>query len=155
MQGFKFHNYDLHHVFRYTHYHQRKSDQLYCDILKYILIDLRRNCYYCYYTSNLTFKTVSLHFNPSTPSAAYICVSESGQNEFRQWLAVYSAPSYYLNICWVIVNWIRRNTLKWKINQNAQIFIHKNASENIVCEMAAMLFRGWVNKQLWTVITHM
>ena len=35
----------------------------------------------------------------------YICVSESGQHWFRWWLVPYSAPSHYLNQCWVIVNW--------------------------------------------------
>ena len=29
---------------------------------------------------------------------------------------------------------------------NTKIFIHENASENVICEMAAILFRGrWVN----------
>ena len=29
-----------------------------------------------------------------------------------------------------------------KLNQNTQRFVHENAYENIVCEMAAILFRG-------------
>ena len=42
-----------------------------------------------------------------------------------------------------------RNKLKWNFNQNTKLFIHKNVSENIVCEMAAILSRRrWV-KSKW------
>ena len=35
--------------------------------------------------------------------------------------------------------------LQWHFNQNTKLAIHENASENIVCEVAAILFRGrWV-----------
>ena len=41
------------------------------------------------------------------------------------------------------------NKLKWNFNQNTKLSIHKNASENIVFEMAAILSRGrWDN--VWT-----
>ena len=36
--------------------------------------------------------------------------------------------------------WTPRNKLRWKFNQNTKLFINENASENIVCEMAAILF---------------
>ena len=43
-------------------------------------------------------------------------------------------------------NWTLRNKLQWNFNQNAKLFIHENASENIVCETAAILSMGrWVN----------
>ena len=32
--------------------------------------------------------------------------------------------------------------LQWNFNQNTKLFIHGNASENIVCKMAAILSRG-------------
>ena len=58
-------------------------------------------------------------------------------------------PNHYLNQCWVIVNWTQRNKLQWNCNQNTKFFIHENASENIVCKMAAILSRvRWINKQL-------
>ena len=53
-------------------------------------------------------------------------------------LSPISAPSHYLNQCWSIVNW----TLMNNFNQNTKLFIHDNASEYIVCEMAAILSRG-------------
>ena len=31
------------------------------------------------------------------------------------------------------------NTIQWNIYQNSHIFIQKNAFENVVCEMAAIL----------------
>ena len=33
------------------------------------------------------------------------------------------------------------NKLQWNFDQNTNIFIHENASEIIVCEMAAILSR--------------
>ena len=47
------------------------------------------------------------------------------------------------------VNWTLRNKLQWNFNQNTRLSIHQNASENIVCEMEAILSKGrWVNS-LW------
>ena len=51
-------------------------------------------------------------------------------------------PRPYLNQCWFRVNWTLRNILQWNFNQHIKISIHKNASENIVCDLAAILFRG-------------
>ena len=80
------------------------------------------------------------------PLVPHICVQISGQHLFRCWLVTYSAPSQYLYQCWVIVNWTLRNKLQWNFNQNTKHFVHENASKNIVCEMAAILYRGrWVN----------
>ena len=50
-------------------------------------------------------------------------------------------PSHHLNQCWDIVNWTHRNKLQWNFNQNTKFFIHENASEKIVHEMAAILSR--------------
>ena len=45
-------------------------------------------------------------------------------------------------------NWTLTNKLQWHFNQNTKFFSQENASENIVCEMAAILFRGrWVNEE--------
>ena len=55
-------------------------------------------------------------------------------------------PSQYVNQCWVIVNWTLRNKLYWNFDQNTKLFIHENAFENIVYEMAAILSRErWIN----------
>ena len=38
------------------------------------------------------------------------------------------------------------NKLRWHFNQNTKLIIHENASENIVCEMVAILSsERWVN----------
>ena len=69
----------------------------------------------------------------------------------RQWigsalvqimLVASSAPSQYQNQCYVVVNWTLGNKLQWHFNQNVKLFVHENASENIVCEMVAILSRG-------------
>ena len=79
------------------------------------------------------------------PLMPHICISESVQHWFRKWLVAYSVPSHYLNQYWFIVNWTPRNKHQWSFNQNTKLFIHQNASENLACEMAAILSRGrWV-----------
>ena len=42
----------------------------------------------------------------------------------------------------VIVNWSLKNKLHWTFDQNTKLFIDENASETIVCEMAAILPMG-------------
>ena len=37
------------------------------------------------------------------------------------------------------------NKLQWIFNQNTKIFIHENISENILCEMVAILSGGGVS----------
>ena len=94
-----------------------------------------------YLRANWT-RTMVTHGSYHLPLVPHICVSVSGQHWFRYWLVAYSASSHYLNQCWVIFKWTLRNKLEWNCNQNTQLFIHKNASEYIVCEMAAILSRG-------------
>ena len=77
----------------------------------------------------------------------HICITELGRHWFREWLVACSAPSHYLNQHWVIVNLTPRNKLQWNFNQNTKLFIHENASKNIVCKMAAILSWGrWVKQ---------
>ena len=57
-------------------------------------------------------------------------------------IVAYSAPSHYLNQCWNIINWTFRDKFQWNLNRNLFICIQGNASENIVCEKAAILSRG-------------
>ena len=54
---------------------------------------------------------------------------------------VWSAPSHYINQCWNVVNWAIRNKLQWNRTRNSYIFIPKNAFENVVGKMAAILSR--------------
>ena len=72
----------------------------------------------------------------------HVRVSELVQHWFRSWFVTCSAPSYYLDQCWLIVNSSPGSKLQWNFNQSAKHFINENASENIVCEMAAILPRG-------------
>ena len=66
-----------------------------------------------------------------------------------QWVKVPSgwlAPSHYLNQCWNIANWTLWNKLQWNFDWYSCFFIRRNAFENVVCEMAAILSRErWVN----------
>ena len=58
---------------------------------------------------------------------------------FRQWRIIWLAPSYCLNQCWNIVNWILKNKLQWNFNRNSCIFIQENAFENAISKMMAIL----------------
>ena len=85
-----------------------------------------------------------------SPSAAYM----------RQWAGSaliqvmacsrFGAPSHYLIQCWLIVNRTVRNKLYWNFNRNSTTFIHENAFENIVCEMADILFGGYGSNTVMT-----
>ena len=69
----------------------------------------------------------------------HICVSKTYHHCFRYLLLTWSAPSHYLNQCCHIVNYTIRNMFQWNFHQNSKVFIHENALENVVCEMAAIL----------------
>ena len=52
----------------------------------------------------------------------------------------------YLTQCCIVDNYTLGHKLQGNLNQNTKLFIHENALENVVCEMAAILSRGrWVN----------
>ena len=74
----------------------------------------------------------------------HICISKLGQHCVRWCLVAGPAPSHYLNQCWNIVNWTLRNKLQWNLNENSHIFIQGKASENVIWQMAAILFRPHV-----------
>ena len=62
-----------------------------------------------------------------------------------------SAPTRYLNQWWNIVNWTLRNKLQWNFNRNSNIFINKNAFEDVVCEMVSILSRPQCVKVRWEI----
>ena len=91
--------------------------------------------------------TIESHHNITHLTlVSHICVSESGQHWFRQWLVAYSVPSHHLKQCWVSAN-LPIGTNFSEIWVKMKIFsFTKNVSESIVHEMAAILSRGrWVN----------
>ena len=51
------------------------------------------------------------------------------------------ARGHCLNQCWNVFNSNRGNKLQWNLKRNKYIFIQENAFENVVCEMAGILFR--------------
>ena len=82
-----------------------------------------------------------LSINSSAPSTTYM----------RQWtksalVQVMACHRFGANPspeqCWLVANWILRNEFQWNMNPHAKLFIHENAFQNVVCEMAAILSRG-------------
>ena len=43
---------------------------------------------------------------------------------------------------WVIVNSIITNKLQLNFNQNTKLFVHENASENVICEYDGHVIQG-------------
>ena len=44
-----------------------------------------------------------------------------------------------------MLGYCQLDKLQWNLNQNTKLFIHENASENVICVMAAILSKGrWV-----------
>ena len=64
-------------------------------------------------------------------------------------------PNPYLKQCWPVANRTIKNKFQWYFNQNTAIFIQENLYENIVCKLAAILFRPqcvnskWHSDVLW------
>ena len=85
---------------------------------------------------------ILLKYLTHLPLVAHICVSESGQHWFRYWLVACSAPSHYLNQCWLIVNWTLWNNVQWNLNRYSIIFIQENAAENAVCQIGGQFCPG-------------
>ena len=99
-------------------------------------------CQLGYPAQGCIYATADLTALNPLPLVPHICVSELSKLCFRQWLVAFSASSHYLNQSWFIVNWTLRNKFQWNLNQNTKLFIHKDAFENVVYEMAAILSRG-------------
>ena len=47
----------------------------------------------------------------------HICVSKINHHWSREWFVAWSAPSHYLNQCWIIVHWNLKNKLQWNLNK--------------------------------------
>ena len=48
-------------------------------------------------------------------------------------------PSHYLNHCWIIIDLTLGSTFQWNLLQNTTYFTQENASEDVVCKIAAIL----------------
>ena len=53
-----------------------------------------------------------------------------------------SAPSHYLNQCWLIGKWAPVNKFQWNSNRNYIIFIQENAFEIVVCQNGGHFVQG-------------
>ena len=88
--------------------------------------------------------------NSSPPSTACMCRWTSSAF-FRQWLGACSAPSHYLNQCWLIVNWTLRNKRRWNSNLNTKLFIQKmhlkmsSARTAVICWTLFPYQMGYLN----------
>ena len=69
----------------------------------------------------------------------HICIGNLTTIGSENGLSPGRRQSHYLNHCWKIVNCTLRNKLQWNFNQNSNVFIHENALQNLICEMASTL----------------
>ena len=72
---------------------------------------------------------------------SHICVGELGYHWFRQWLVAFSAPSHYLNWCWLIFNSTLRNKLQGNFNRHSNIFFEKKCIWKCRLQFPAQFFR--------------
>ena len=87
---------------------------------------------------------------PLLKPVTHICAGKVGHHLFRWWLIAWSAPSRYLNQCWNIVNWTRRNNFQRNFDRKSNIFIQQNAFEDVFCEMAVILSRSQCVNNWWS-----
>ena len=76
------------------------------------------------------------------PLVPHLCVSESGEYWFRQWLVAYSVPSHYLRQCRVIVNWILMNKLQRKFNKKYTTFHSRKYIRNYRLRNGGLFVQG-------------
>ena len=62
----------------------------------------------------------------------------TGSSLFQVMTRCLLGASHYLNQCWLIINKTLWNKFQCNSNKNTKLSIHENASETIVCEMAAI-----------------
>ena len=62
--------------------------------------------------------------------SVYICIGKLYNYWFRQWLVAWSAPSYYLNQCRLIMKWKLRNERHYNWSQTARIPPSPRKKEN-------------------------
>ena len=79
-------------------------------------------------------------------SASRLLYNDSMQSSREKTVLQYfrllgAKPLYESMLVCLLSNWSLRNKLQWNFSHNTTLFIHENASENIVCEMAAILSR--------------
>ena len=96
-------------------------------------------------------KPLQTHWGRETP----ICVTKQGHHWFRYWLVAWSAPSHYLNQCWIIVNWTLSNIFQWNLNQNTTIFIEENAFENVIWKWRPFCLGFSVLEKYWGMVVQM
>ena len=71
--------------------------------------------------------TTPHHHTTTPPSHPHTSVSHIYVSVI--WVSICSGNGRgYLNQCWVVVNWSRRNKLQWNIDQNSNIFIKRECT---------------------------
>ena len=88
------------------------------------------------------------NFNSSPPSAAYMrqwIVSVLAQILACRLFGAKPLSKPTLGYCQLVSLGTK---ILWKFDENTKLFIHENISENVVCEMAAILARGWWVKRI-------
>ena len=82
----------------------------------------------------------------SFPLVLHICIGELGHHWFRQWCVACSAPSHYLNQCWLIVNWTPGKKFSVKFESEFYHFLSRKFIRRCCLPNGGHLSKGrWVN----------
>ena len=94
------------------------NPNIYCDIMTYAHLTLhpsisilRLGCCSCPNQSYVIWSAWLTHRGP----VMHLYIGNLARHWFRQWLVACSAPSHYLNQCWLNVKWTLRNKLQCKL----------------------------------------
>ena len=90
----------------------------------------------------LLIKHIFIYPPTPTPVLQHICVGESGQHWLRKWLVAYSALGHYLKKMMGYCELDPKEQTSVKLKSKYKTFYSRNASVNIVGEIAAILSRG-------------
>ena len=109
-------------------------------------------------TIKISIINVSLKITPTSPRDQWVNSSPPSAAYMHQWIG--SALVQIMPFCLFGTKPLSKpmlgywqldpdNKLQWNFNQNTNLFSHKIASENIICQMVAILSRvRWVNEIL-------
>ena len=82
-----------------------------------------------------TFSFKKMHLKMSSAKCRPFCLS---LNVLRLWFVASSVPCYFLNLCWLVVNWILRNCFN-------QLSIQNSSLKKISCTLSC----GKWDKPVW------
>ena len=127
-------------------------------VCKYIIVyhSVIIRMYDSYYQELLIFPVLNNLVNPFRPRRSiYVNKVNKRCHNWLTWVFACLSSTHLLNQCWFMVNQILSNKLPWNFNHDS-IFFQRKSIENVVCKMAAILFKPhYLNLFICQIQNHM